>query len=95
MRPVATLQFARCCQHQIESIIPAEGGTLGHVENVENENPGHDGLVEELGQGMVHPVGGAAEPRPRHPDPGQHQAVVQAQEQGKRPGLQIERGEKR
>ncbi len=93
MRPVAALQVARCCQYKIESItIPAEGGTLGHVENVENENPGHDGLVEELGQGMVHPVGGTAEPGPRHPDPGQHEPVVQAKEQGKRPGLQIERG---
>ncbi len=96
LQPVSAAICPSCCQHQIESItIPAEGGTLGHVENVENENPGHDSLVEELCQGMVHPVGGAAEPGPRRPDPGQHQAVVQAQEQGKRPGLPMERGEKR
>ncbi len=90
LQPESAAICTSCCQHQIECILPAEGGALGYVENVENENPGHDGLVEELGQGMVHTVGGAAEPGPRHPDPGQHEPVVQAKEQGKRPGLQIE-----
>ncbi len=93
--PPPAVVYSICYHHQLlitlvlplQAGIPAPGAAICEVELVKDEDGGHDGLVEQLGQRPVNPVQGAAEPRPRHPHPGQHEAVVDNQEHGKGPAL--------
>ena len=65
----------------VEEDVLEPSGAIGDVDNVKEENKGDDNIVDQFLNWAAHTVDRATEVRSHGENPGQHQEVVQTNEQ--------------